>query len=318
MLLRLVDADLAVWLRALLASGDDYAGAAKPVIDWDDKAAREVLVDSRAWDGYALLAALDGQRLPDAVGQAARLLATVLGQDLETGSDGVLRIARKVAPDRVISTVDPQARHGHKTNHRGFDGYKGHIAIDPDAEIVTATAVTAGNVGDIEPVGDLLADVLDAPASPQEQPAATVYGDAAYGAGDVLQRLHPPPGPPRPKWKGRSPPSGAAATAAAAPACGDEPESPPTSTCSPPRSTWPGWPPSARYTPSPDGKPHRHNPRHSPTTWPTADPARPANPPPKAPTRRNKQHQPGGPTSTVSHQLPRACPADLAGPAPGP
>ena len=188
-LLRVVDADLAVRLRALLASGDDYASTAKPVIDWDDKAAREVLVDSRARDGYALLAALDGQRLPDAVGQAARLLATVLGQDLETGPDGVLRIARKVAPDRVISTVDPQARHGHKTNHRGFDGYKGHIAIDPDAEIVTATAVTAGNVGDIEPVGDLLADVLDAPASPQEQPAATAYGDAAYGAGDVLQRL---------------------------------------------------------------------------------------------------------------------------------
>ena len=56
----------------------------------------------------------------------------------------MLRVARKVAPDRVISTADPQARHGHKTNHRGFDGYKGHIAIDPDAEIITATAVTPG------------------------------------------------------------------------------------------------------------------------------------------------------------------------------
>jgi len=90
-------------------------------------------------------------------------LATVLGQDLETGEDGVLRIARKVAPDRVISTVDPQARHGHKTNHRGFDGYKGHIAIDSDAEIITATAVTAGNAGDIEPAAELLSDLFDAP-----------------------------------------------------------------------------------------------------------------------------------------------------------
>src|SRR3954451_7485791 len=33
-LLRVVDADLAVWLRALLASGDDYTSTAKPVIDW--------------------------------------------------------------------------------------------------------------------------------------------------------------------------------------------------------------------------------------------------------------------------------------------
>lgn len=52
----------------------------------------------------------------------------MVGQDLEAGDDGVLRIARKVAADRVISTVDPDARHGHKTVHRGFDGYKGHVS----------------------------------------------------------------------------------------------------------------------------------------------------------------------------------------------
>jgi hypothetical protein len=143
-LLRVTDADLAGQLRSLLASGDDYASTGKPVIDWDDKTAREALVDSRARDGSALLAALDGQQVSDAVGQAVQLLATVLGQDLETGPDGVVRIARKVAPDRVISTVDPQARHGHQTNHRGFDGYQGHVAIDPDAEIITATGVTPG------------------------------------------------------------------------------------------------------------------------------------------------------------------------------
>ena len=60
----------------------------------------------------------------------------------------MFRIARRVAPDRVISTVDPQARHGHKTAARGFDGYKGHVGIDPDSEIITATTVTAGNAGD--------------------------------------------------------------------------------------------------------------------------------------------------------------------------
>jgi Transposase DDE domain len=177
-------------LRAVLSSGDDYAGAGKPVIDWDDRAARDALVDSRARDGYAMLALLDGPQWPDPVTQAARLLATVLGQDLEPDDAGVLRIARKVAPDRVISTVDPQARHGHKTSHRGFDGYKGHIAVDPDAEIITATAVTAGNAGDVEPVADLIAD-LAASATPGTAVAgAAVYGDSAYGAGEVLDRLH--------------------------------------------------------------------------------------------------------------------------------
>ena len=102
----------------------------------------------------------------------------------------MLRIARQVAKDRVISTVDPQARHGHKTNHRGFDGYKGHIAIDPDSEIITATAVTAGNTGDAEPVADLIADLTDPPADTTDSHGGrrrpAVYGDAAYGAGDVL------------------------------------------------------------------------------------------------------------------------------------
>src|SRR5206468_7874300 len=108
----------------------------------------------------ALLAALDGRELGPALAQAAKLLATVTGQDLEQGADGVFRIARRVAPGRVISTVDPGARHGHKTSARGFDGYKGHVAIDPDSEIVTATGVTPGNSGDAEAAEDLLADVL--------------------------------------------------------------------------------------------------------------------------------------------------------------
>jgi hypothetical protein len=60
-------------------------------------------------------------------------LATVLGQDLEQADDGVFHIARRVAKDRVISTVDLQARPGHKTAARGFDGYKGHVAVDPDS-----------------------------------------------------------------------------------------------------------------------------------------------------------------------------------------
>ena len=190
-LLAAADGDLAERLRGVLSSGDDYSSTGKPVIDWDDKTARDALVDSRARDGYALLAALDGLTdLPEPVGQATRLLATVLGQDLETGDDRTLRIARKVAPDRVISTVDPEARHGHKTNHRGFDGYKCHIAVDPDVEIITATAVTAGNTGDVEPVAGLIADLTDPTAA--TDPAgdtATVYGDAAYGAGEVLQHL---------------------------------------------------------------------------------------------------------------------------------
>jgi hypothetical protein len=44
--------------------------------------------------------------------------------------DGVFRIARRVRARRVISTVDPDTRHGHKTAARGFDGYKGDVAVE--------------------------------------------------------------------------------------------------------------------------------------------------------------------------------------------
>jgi hypothetical protein len=190
-LLTAAGVDLAAGLRAALTSGDEYTSPSKPVVDWDDKTAREALIDSRARDGYALLTCLDGRKdLPEPVTQAMTLLATVLGQDLEAGADGVLRIARKVATDRVISTVDPQARHGHKTSHRGFDGYKAHLAVDPDSEIITATQVTAGNTGDAGSAADLITD-LTTTAEPDEPSGnAAVYGDAAYGAGEVLEHLH--------------------------------------------------------------------------------------------------------------------------------
>jgi hypothetical protein len=198
-LLAAADTDLAAELRAVITSGDDYASTAKPQIDWDDAAAREALIASRARDAMGMLVLLDGRELERGVDKAARLVATVVGQDLTEGGDGVLRIARRVAADRVISTVDPQARHGHKTNARGFDGYKGHIAIDPDTEIITATGVTPGNSGDAEVAQGLLADILpseaeaeaeaEAPVAVEPAEQAAVYGDAAYGAGELLGRL---------------------------------------------------------------------------------------------------------------------------------
>jgi len=131
-LLGAADAALATELRARLRRDDDYATAGKPVADYDDATARAVLVDALAKDAHALLDALDGRDVCAELAPAAALLAAVVGQDLDQGEDGVFRIARRVAKDRVISIVDPQARHGHKTSARGVDGYQGHVAVDPD------------------------------------------------------------------------------------------------------------------------------------------------------------------------------------------
>jgi hypothetical protein len=119
-LLKACGSDLAGQLRGVLRRDDEYTTAGKPAYDYDDPAAREELVDALARDARALLAALEGQQLDPALAQAAGLLATVTGQDLERDAAGVFTIVRRVAPDRVISVVDAEARHGHKTSARGF------------------------------------------------------------------------------------------------------------------------------------------------------------------------------------------------------
>jgi len=159
-LLKVADAALEAELRSVMTSGDDYTSSSKPHIDWDDSEARVALIDTRARDAYGCLDHLDGTELSTEVADAAALLATVVGQDLDKGDDGIFRIARRVAKDRVISTVDPEARHGHKTASRGFDGYKGHAAADPDSEIITDTVVTPGNAGDASVAEQLIDDLL--------------------------------------------------------------------------------------------------------------------------------------------------------------
>jgi hypothetical protein len=175
---------------------DDYVAAGKPVCDWEDPQAREQLVDALFRDGYRALGALRGRQLGPEVAQAAELLATVIGQDIEETRDGRFVIAQGVAPDRVISVVDPQARHGHKSNARGFDGYKGHVAIDPDSEVICAAEVGAANAGDAAMAAALLADLPTGAAADPSQlaaavppPAPVVYGDAAYGTGALLADL---------------------------------------------------------------------------------------------------------------------------------
>jgi transposase len=237
-LLRACSPELAVVVRAALQRDDDYAAAGKPVCDWDDPAAREQLVDALFRDGYRALGALRGRQLGPEMAQAAGLLATVIGQDIQETAEGRFIIAEGTAPDRVISVVDPQARHGHKSNARGFDGYKGHVAIDPDSEVITAAEVGAANAGDAAMAAALLADLpqaggqqpaaadaaqTDQAAAATTEQAPVVYGDAAYGTGALLAELEgrsitamtkvaaPPP------RRGTSPSSSSASTWTSAP-----------------------------------------------------------------------------------------------------
>jgi IS5 family transposase len=164
---------------------DDYDEVGKPPIDWDDAAAREALVDELARDANSALAVLEGKELPAPVVEAAELLATVAGQDVEEGDDGRFRIRRGVAKNRVISTVDTEARHGRKSVHGHFDGYKAHVAVEPVTELITEVEVTPANTADAEPVPDLLPELDD--QEPEEP--LQVVGDTAYGSGRTREAM---------------------------------------------------------------------------------------------------------------------------------
>ncbi|MFP5368615.1 MAG: transposase, partial [Actinomycetes bacterium] len=167
-------------LVAAQAKGYDYTRTGKPDIAWDDQDAKDGLISALVTDALALLAAVDPATLEGKAADAYALLALVAGQDVEPaedsdGTDGRWRIARKVAPDRVISTVDPDARHAHKTREDRRDGYKAHIVVEPDTGLVTAAALTKA-------AGEGAAD--HAPGSHALDDAAVQHGGDAHAGGE--------------------------------------------------------------------------------------------------------------------------------------
>ena len=209
---------------AQACTGHDYSKPGKPAIDWDDPAAKDALVSALVTDANAVVAAFAGAELDEAAASAVALLALVAGQDVEPaegsdGTDGRWRIAQKVAEDRVISTVDPDARHTRKSGEARRDGYRAHLAADPQTGIITDEKLTrasgqdnsdpavaaefvAAEAGtpDPAPGGTDSADhsghpggagdPADSRTSRQagggsgEEPLAW-YGDSAYGTGDL-------------------------------------------------------------------------------------------------------------------------------------
>jgi hypothetical protein len=130
-----------------VCTGHDYSAPGKPRIDWEDPAAKDALVSALVNDANALVAALGDAELDERAQAAVALLALVAGQDVEPaegsdGTDGRWRIARKVAPDRVISTVDPDARHTRKSPESRRDGYRAHMAAEPQTGIITDEELT--------------------------------------------------------------------------------------------------------------------------------------------------------------------------------
>jgi Transposase DDE domain/Transposase domain (DUF772) len=169
---------------AAVCTGHDYSSAGKPPVDWDDPAAKDALVSALVNDANALVDALSGGEHDEQGASALALLALVAGQDVEPaegsdGTDGRWRIARKVAEERVISTVDPDARHTRKSPENRRDGYRAHVAACPETGIITGEELTRA-AGEENSDAAAASRLLGAEGRPAE-----VYGDSAYGTGDL-------------------------------------------------------------------------------------------------------------------------------------
>ena len=203
---------------AAVCTGHDYSVPGKPQVDWDDPAAKDALVSALVNDANALVAAFKDAELEERAASALALLALVAGQDVEPaegsdGTDGRWRIAQKVAEDRVVSTVDPDARHTRKSPEARRDGYRAHVAADPETGIITDEKLTraAGEENSDPAVAEEFLAAQAGPASSGDEPvcgpggqdgapAGTAgrggggddqdeppawYGDSAYGTGDL-------------------------------------------------------------------------------------------------------------------------------------
>jgi IS5 family transposase len=167
--------------REVKLTAHDYDRPGKPDCAWDNPQAKQALVSGLVNDALAVLTAVVDLPLDGEQAEAVALLALVAGQDVEPGErPGSWRIARRVAKDRVVSTVDPQARHARKTSAAKRDGYKAHIAAEPETGLVTECALTAANAADGPTGVGLLTG---------EQPGLEVLGDSAYGGGETRAAL---------------------------------------------------------------------------------------------------------------------------------
>ena len=94
--------------RQVEVGAHDYDRPGKPDCAWDDPEATQALVSGLVNDALALLAVVTDQEVDAEQAEAVALLGLVAGQDVEPGErPGSWRIARKVAKERVISTVNP-------------------------------------------------------------------------------------------------------------------------------------------------------------------------------------------------------------------
>lgn len=165
--------------------GSSFKGSVE--LDWSDEAQRRALVGQLVADAHVALevgrTALRGfarnSERAQPVRKACELLGELLKQDIdEKPEDGAgPMIRRGTSRDRIVSTSDPEMRHGHKSHSQGFEGYKSSVVAETQSGVILATDVRGGNVPDRESAREL----IESARATAGTAVGRVIGDTAYG-----------------------------------------------------------------------------------------------------------------------------------------
>lgn len=140
--------------------------------------------------------------------QRCTVLLRVVAEDLETASDGRLRVAVRTSSERLISLLDPDAQHFRKSKSQVCTGFKLHVLGEIFSGLILSLAVTPGGQHDSTPAAALIGR-----AKQLHQTLSEVLGDSAYGGMPVRQQvaahcgvslLSPPPPAQRGEELGKS------------------------------------------------------------------------------------------------------------------
>ncbi len=173
--------------------GSSFKGESE--IDWSDKEQKRALVGELVADAKkamklaqrAMLGHARGAEKTRILREARDLLADLLLQDIDEAPDdgGGPGIRRGTARDRIVSTTDPEMRHGHKSVSKGFNGYKASTVIDTQDGVVLSTGLIAANEHDKTGAKEMIAHA----AADCGQDVARMIGDTAYGSMELRNEM---------------------------------------------------------------------------------------------------------------------------------
>lgn len=149
-------------------------------VDWTNDvekegALNELFVQVSSLSGW-VGRALGGEGLEGPITKYLEALQQIQEQDLVDLPDGRVRLLDGVAPDRRTSIEDGDMRHGRKSKSKAFTGFKEHVAVDLDRQLVLAAIVTSGNLND-----GAAAPLLEADLAQLNLAIGELYVDLAYG-----------------------------------------------------------------------------------------------------------------------------------------